>query len=550
MHLLKLFRIKSKSFYVFLILLGIMSSLTNVGILLLVNAAIGGKSLVLFGEYNYLAFIGLITISFLSTRYFQHYMVDLTNNIMYGLELTIVEKVRNSSFESFEKLGPERIYAAIGDTRVLSRVPEIFVTLINSAITLICSLAYLFWVSPMGGVTVLTLMIALLVLYLFRNTKIQRDMNQVRDMQDSYYSYLRELLGAFKQVRISPTRSNTLFSKFILSNRNSSKTLAIRASRKYVVNELIGVYSWYVVLGIIIFLLPLAFKANQAQIAAFITTVLFMMSPVAQLIMMFPLYTAFKIAVERIDNIDKQLQTDALPVPTEDVSATSFQSLRFENVVYKYSADNGSTFSLEVADFNLTKEEILFIIGGNGSGKTTFINVLTGLCKPVSGKIYIDERESTWQEFSVFCNSMAVVYTNQHLFRENYDEFDLSENNSKLSYFENMVNLDGVLKIDQEKNRVETKVSKGQQKRLSLMLALLENKPIIVLDEWAAEQDPQNRKLFYTRWLQEMKAMGKTIIAVTHDDDYYHVADRVMKFNFGHISQITTQVRETAEPMK
>jgi cyclic peptide transporter len=550
MHLLKLFQVKSRGFYIFLFLLGLMSSLTNIGILLLINTAIGGKSLVLFGDYNYVAFAGLIVVSFLTTQYFQHYMVDLTNNIMYGLELTIVQKVRNSSFDSFEKLGPERIYAAIGDTRVLSRVPEIFVTLINSAVTLICSLAYLFWVSPMGGLTVFVMMVALLLLYLFRNTRIQRDMNHVRDLQDSYYSYLRELLGAFKQVRISPVRSNNLFSNFILANRNKSKKLSIRTSRKYVLNELIGVYSWYIVLGVIIFLLPLAFQADKSQVAAFITTVLFMMSPVAQLIMMFPLYTAFKIAVERIDKIDKQLNTDALPVATTVQEPASFQSLRFDQVIYKYTADNAITFTLEVADFTLTREEILFIVGGNGSGKTTFVNVLTGLCKPVSGKIFIDEKEVDWEEYCNFCNSMAVVYTNQHLFRENYDGFDLSENNSQLSYFENMVNLDGVLKIDQEKSRIDTKVSKGQQKRLSLLLALMENKPIIILDEWAAEQDPQNRKLFYTRWLQEMKSMGKTIIAVTHDDDFYHVADRVMKFNFGRIAQITTQVRETAEPIK
>jgi ABC-type siderophore export system fused ATPase/permease subunit len=535
---------------VFLLLLGLMSSLTNIGILLLINTAIGGKSLPLFGDYNYIAFIALIFISFLSTQYFQHYMVDLTNNIMYGLELTIVQKVRNSLFESFEKLGPERIYAAIGDTRVLSRVPEIFVTLINSTITLICSLAYLFWVSPMGGATVLVMMIALLLLYLYRNKKIQRDMNLVRDLQDSYYSYLRELLGAFRQIRISPIRSNTLFNNFILENRNKSKVLSIRASRKYVLNELIGVYSWYIVLGGIIFVLPWAFQVDKTQIAAFITTVLFMMSPVAQLIMMFPLYTAFKISVERIDSIDKALDVDALPVASTATPVAHFKTLRFEQVVYKYTAENATTFTLEVADFTLTNEEILFIIGGNGSGKTTFINVLTGLCKPVSGKIYIDEKEVNWEQFSNFCNSMAVVYTNQHLFRENYDGFDLSENNSKLSYFENMVNLDGVLKIDQEHARIDTKVSKGQQKRLSLLLALLENKPIIILDEWAAEQDPQNRKLFYTRWLQEMKSMGKTVIAVTHDDDFYHVADRVMKFNFGHISQITTQPHETIETIK
>lgn len=535
MNFLQLFQFRSKAFYLFLIFMAIISSLTNIGILLLVNMALGGKVIPGIGDNGVFAFIVLIILSFLTTTFFQRYMVALTNGVMFNLELSIINKVRRATYESFEKLGPQKIYAAISDARLLSRVPEIFVTLINAGVTIICSLCYLFWVSLLGGVVVMILMLGLLLLYLYRNEKIEKDLNKVRDLQDSYYEALRELLDGFKQIRISFLRNHNLFNHYIMKNRNSSRELSIRASRKYVANELTGIYSWYLVLGVIIFLLPVVFKINISQLTAFITTVLFMMSPVSQLIMFFPFYTAFKIAIERINKIDKQLAQDELPDQQDAVKLPEFESLRFEGVRYTYNADEQTTFELELSDFSILKGETMFITGGNGSGKTTFVNILTGLCKPTGGKCFLNEIEISWDQLSAYANQMAVVYTNQHLFRENYDEHDLSRGNQQLSSFTQMLNLDGVLKIDYEKDRIDRRLSKGQQKRLSLLLSLMENKPIVVLDEWAAEQDPHNRALFYKEWLQTIKQMGKTVIAVSHDDDFYHVADRVVKFNYGKI---------------
>jgi cyclic peptide transporter len=546
MNLLNIFQSKSKLFYAALVFLGVTSSLMNLGILMLINTALGGKSVVSFGQNNYLVFLAVVIVSYLATAFFQNYMVELTNSILFDIELSIVQKVRNSTFESYEKLGSGHIFAAISDARILSRVPEIFVALSNAAVTLLCTVGYLFWVLPLGGVTLFALMAVLLVIYLYRNKRIEKDLNGVRDLQDVYYSSLRELLDGFKQVRISALRNDNLFNKFILVNRNTAKSLSIRTSKKYVSNELTGVYSWYLVLGATLFLMPVMFNVSPSQLTAFITAILFIMGPVSQLIMFFPFYTAFKISYQRINRLDKQLDSNAVTAAPEARRRGEFETIRFENVVYRYQKEDQTSFGLEVLDFQITAGEIMFIIGGNGSGKTTFINVLTGLYRPVSGSIYIDEQEVSYDEFAVFANNMATVFTNQYLFRENYDDHDLSDENEQMNEYTDMLNLAGIVKIDKEKNRVDTRISKGQQKRLSLMLALMENKPILILDEWAAEQDPQNRRHFYTKWIQAIRDSGKTVIAVSHDDDFYHQADRVVKFSYGRIVEETSPAAEAA----
>jgi ABC-type siderophore export system fused ATPase/permease subunit len=518
------------------------------GILMLINEAFSGKATFLTssGVPGYAVFVFLILVSFVSTAVFQNYMVELTNSVMFSLELSVIKKVRTASYESFEKMGAEKIYAAIGDTRILSRVPEIFVTLINSLVTIACSFLYFFWISPMACLVVLLLMSVLLVFYLYRNGKIEKDLNKVRDLQDVYYFSLRELLGGFRQIRISWLRNNNIYNRHILHNRNKSKDLSIQVSKKYVSNELTGVYSWYLVLGLVIYLIPAIFKTNSGELAAFITTVLFMMSPVSRLIMVIPFYATLRIAVERIGKIDEQLEVDALPDPAPGNFSRDFNTLRFEDIYYRYISEDSSSFTLELEDFNVSKGEIIFIVGGNGCGKTTFINLLTALCRAQGGKIFIDEQEVDWLTFSAFSNNMAVVYTNQILFQENYDDHDMSTDNRTLLGLEHMLNLNGILKINAEENRADVNLSRGQQKRLALLLALLEDKPIVVLDEWAAEQDPRNKKLFYTEWLQEMKRIGKTVIAVTHDEDFYHVADRVVRFEYGKIIADTWITKEPA----
>jgi len=543
MNLFQLLQSRSKTFYVFLAVLGLVSSVTNLGILMLINITLSGRSLSLFGNYSYLAYAILIVVSFGATAYFQTHMTALTNNMLFDMEISIIQKIRRSSFESFQKLGKHKIYAAINDASILSRVPEMIVDAINSSVTIVCAMCYLFWVAPLGGLMVLGLMAFLLVFYLFRNRKIERDINKVRDFQNAYYTSLYDLLHGFRQLKISGFRNNNLFNNYILENRTISKKMTIRTSRKYIINQLLASYSWYIVLGIIVFLLPVIFKFNVAQVAVFIATVLFLMSPVSSLVNLIPTYTTVKVSLERIDEIDKLLKPDAATDINSGKQAGHFNVIRFQDITYRYSDDNDNTsFTFNLPDFSIYKEEILLVVGGNGSGKTTFINILTGLFKPQSGRVFIDEKELSWREFCDFSNNMAVIFSDHYLFRTNYDKHDLSENNPRLKYFRDLINLNNVLKIDARYGQFDTDLSKGQQKRVALLAALLEDKPIVILDEWAAEQDPYNKNCFYTKWLETIRNMGKTVIVVSHDDTYYHKATRLVKFEFGKITSDNTRV--------
>jgi len=533
--LLDLIRTRSVFFYVVLIFLSLSQSVTNMGLLMVINMALGGKHLVFFGEYTYLVFIGLIIGSFLASFLFQNVMADLTNKMTFDLEVSFIQKVRTASYESFEKLGTEKLYSAIGDIRMLSRVPSSIVSLVNAAVTILCSLGYLLWVSPRSCITVVSMMVALLVFYLYRNKSIAKDMNELRDLQDTYYSFLGDLLSGFKQLKVLHRRNDNLFNNYILYNRSKAKDLSIGTTKKYVVNEMTGIYSWYVILGVVIFLLPAFFHTTVAQMAAFITAVLLMVSPVWQVIGLYQFFTELRIALERVGKIYSTLTDGSIPVQDRINSLPAFKSLRFEDVVYSYDSSASPGFELHLKEFSISREEVIFITGGNGSGKSTIINLLTGLYRPTSGKVFINDREVSWTEYCEFSNNMAIVFTNQHLFQENYDGHDLSDGNVPLAFWKKLLNLEGVFKVDKENGRIDTNLSKGQQKRLALLMAMLEEKPILVLDEWAAEQDPHNRSSFYLEWLEIIRKKGKAIIAVSHDDDYFNVADRLLKLQGGRV---------------
>jgi ABC-type siderophore export system fused ATPase/permease subunit len=236
---------------------------------------------------------------------------------------------------------------------------------------------------------------------------------------------------------------------------------------------------------------------------------------------------------------------------TADAKDTNtFLSLRFENVLYAYTNEDRAAFSLNLSSFDVQRGQIVFIVGDNGSGKSTFVNLLTGLCEPSAGNVWINEKKVSWGEFSRYANNMAVVFSNQHLFRENYDGHDLSQDNNLLNKYRLALNIDHILRLRQKTGTFDHRLSAGQQKRMALLLAILEQKPIMILDEFAAEQDSDNRKEFYTKWLKAIRDMGVTLIVITHDTDFFHVADRVVRFSGGKISEDVSNAVDGAVTMR
>jgi putative pyoverdin transport system ATP-binding/permease protein len=188
------------------------------------------------------------------------------------------------------------------------------------------------------------------------------------------------------------------------------------------------------------------------------------------------------------------------------------------------------SFSLEPLNFQLSKGELVFITGGNGSGKSTFLKVLAGLYPPAHGSIAVNGVVVGHDNRQSYRNLFANVFSDFHLFDRIYgikevdsdrvrELLELTDLSQKTSIVDHQI--------------TSLSLSSGQRKRLALVLSILEDKPILLFDEWAAEQDPPFRRKFYREILPWLKQQEKTVVAVTHDDDHYDVADRVLKMQFG-----------------
>jgi cyclic peptide transporter len=532
------FNERSVVFYISLMFLGIVNGASHSGLLLFINKMISNESKH-FSEYDGLIFFALIVLSFCCSKLFQSYMVNLTKDIVFKFELSVIQRLRGASFEAFEKIATEKVYTALGDTKILGTIPEAFINAFNSFVTVLCGVVYLFWVSFWGGVVVLVLMTSLLILYVTKNKKIEKDLVLLRELQNNYYKYLNDLLWGFKEVKMSNLVNQNLYNNFLKNNRVEDRTLSKKTSLGYLNNELIGNYSWYIILGTIMFILTKIFGLNVGQMTSFIITVLYLISPVGTLISLVPTYTHVKIARARLKEFDKNLGTAKNGIESAIVRKTDqeFKSIRFENVCYKYyDRERKKSFSLGPINVKISRGEIIFITGENGSGKSTFIKVITGLYQPTSGNIYINDSLVTSENFNCYKSYISVVFANNYLFNENYEEYNLNKSNKKLIDYMSLMKLTPELLLNEEKNIFKINLSKGQQKRLGMITVLMENREVVVLDEWAAEQDPEFRDYFYNQFLSILKGYKKTILAVTHDDVYYGNPDRIIKFQLGKIS--------------
>jgi putative pyoverdin transport system ATP-binding/permease protein len=294
-------------------------------------------------------------------------------------------------------------------------------------------------------------------------------------------------------------------------------------------------------IGAMVFVVPL-FSADFAGVSVkAATSVLFMFGSITALVSTLPVLAQANAAANNIRSMEHELDRVSRPAPPTREPIRAFSEISFSNVVFEHhDAHDNPTFSVGPLDLTLRAGETVFITGGNGSGKSTLIKLLTGLYRPSSGLIRLDGRVVDEQSVDGYRNMFAVVFSDYHLFKRLFGLMDAAQ-----------AQIDALLDLLEirDKTKVEKGVfgtldlSGGQRKRVALLVALIEDRPIVVLDEWAADQDPVFRKKFYEEMLPELKRQGKTVIAITHDDHYFRVADRQLKLEYG---QVAADVRGTS----
>jgi putative ATP-binding cassette transporter len=208
--------------------------------------------------------------------------------------------------------------------------------------------------------------------------------------------------------------------------------------------------------------------------------------------------------------------------------------LELKGVTHSYHNErDGSTFMLGPVDFTFKPGELVFLVGGNGSGKTTLAKLLSGLYMPEKGEISLDGTPITDQNRDDYRQFFSAVFYDFFLF-ESLLGLDPEKLDERAREYLARLQLDHKVQIKEgELSTID--LSQGQRKRLALLTAFLEDRPFYIFDEWAADQDPVFREIFYLQILSELKAKNKTVLVISHDDRYYHLGDHVIKLDYGKI---------------
>ena len=509
-----------------LLVFSLLGSILNFGILYSISMAISDKNAIGF-KYA-LFFFSLLTYSWLLNLMFQKKIIRLSNELIYENEIRVFKKVLNSRLIDFEKIGKERLYGTLEDLRSLVFIPFVITIGLNSSITILVGTVYLFIISSKAAIFFIASALILVFIYLFINRIVVRWSQQSRELNDYYFQIIRDVIDGFKELKLNSSLRLNLTNNFLVKNRISAKELEIKISNSFLITNLMGNFSFLAIVGLIAFVLPAFDILDQDLIGSFVVILLLISGALNTLFSLQNFYTRIFVANKRIELFIRDLDTNKHEHLNPTVTEDKFGEIVFDNVSFNYP---DSKFSISSVNLKIEKGETIFIIGGNGSGKSTFINLLTNLYNPSKGTIFFNKTPIGMANQG-YRDMLSVIYTNNYLFSENYNNYSFKDN-PELQDLIHQMQLDEI--ISKNEDITKKQFSKGQSKRISMILALLEKRPIVVLDEWAADQDPYFRKYFYETIMPKLKKEGKTIIAVTHDDNYFSYADRIIKFDYGTI---------------
>jgi len=372
-----------------------------------------------------------------------------------------------------------------------------------------------------------------LVLHFRRSTELRTLLQAAQRKENEFLGALTHLLDGFKEARMSQARSGDLYDH-IRGISQSVETVKAKAGTQFSAHYVLTQAMLYGLLAGIVFLLPRVSPDHLDMVPKLTAAILFVIGPLSAIVGAVPLYSTANVAAFNIFALEETLANavaDDLDGRQEAATPATFARLELKHVMFQY-ADHGqgSAFRLGPVSLHVDAGEIVFLVGGNGSGKSTLLKALTGLYHPQSGTITLDDTRLVPETATWYRSHFSPIFSDYHLFDRLYglSHVPAEQVNALL---QQMQIAD---KTTFEGGRFTTlDLSSGQRKRLALIVALLEDRPILVLDEWAADQDPHFRKHFYEVMLPALKQQGKTIIAATHDDRYFDVADRVIKLEYG-----------------
>ena len=458
--------------------------------------------------------------------------------IIHKMRLRLMDLIRRSELLEIEKIGRARIVASItSDTAVLTQASNMLCFTVQGAVLILFVGLYVAYLSIVAFLLTLVIVSGAAMIFHYKNKQLAEQKSESAAWERRLFDRLTDFLDGFKEVRLNAPRSDDLFNDALEVSKTAAN-IKIRTQAETFKMIVRSQISMYVLLGAVVFVAPnLSDTLGGASIAKTTTALLFVVGACFGLVQSIPILLNANAAAGRIDRLEEALQATLVERERRAITApTRFEKLEMRNIEFRYTDRFSDTvFKIGPIDFTLDRGELVFIIGGNGSGKSTFLRVLSGLYPPDSGEVLLDGRPVTNANRDEYRGLMSAIFFDYHLFQRLYgipdaEPFDVDRLLAQFRLAD---------KTSLSKGEFRTlDLSGGQRRRLALIVSLLEKRPIMLLDEWTAEQDPEFRLKFYDELLPEMMRAGATIVVITHDDRYLdelHLPARRIKMDYGRI---------------
>jgi putative ATP-binding cassette transporter len=514
-------------------LLGLAGGLSSAGLIAIVNRVVhhsteGGNLPAGFALIAVTKIVCGLASSFLLIRMSQNSVLDLCDELC--------ARILEAPFQEIERFGTGRLFALLtDDVYILSAAIQAIPPLtVNIAILAGCA-GYLVWLSWKASLVMLVFVLSGLAGYKLLMTRAYKAIRLARDSRDTLFRNFRSLTDGIKELKLSKRRRRAFLDAEIGGTINDLRQYGIAATRQYTLADGWSQIMFYALMAALLFALPGRANMSSESLSAFLFAALYASGPIWAIVGTIPAFARGRESLTRLQSVGFSIDSDR--TREEAPAGSAHPTVELRGVQFSYGsgeADRG--FTLGPLDLTLRPGELVFAVGGNGSGKSTFVKLLTGLYTPDAGEILLDGKPVELGGLEAYRENFSVVYSDFYLF-DRLLGVTGDELTSKARSYLDVLELSH--KVQLEGDRLSTtSLSQGQRRRLALLAAYLENRPIFVLDEWAADQDPAYRKIFYTRLLPELQAKGKTVVVVTHDDRYFHMSDRLLKLDYGALTEV------------
>ncbi|EAK0493693.1 multidrug ABC transporter permease/ATP-binding protein [Campylobacter lari] len=483
-------------------------------------------------------FMLLLLVFFASSSFVEFSLSIFGQNFIFKMQRRIVKQILDTNILSILNTTKAKILASLNnDVRSISfgllKLPEF----IQSSVLIICTSAYIAYLSLEIFFLCLVWIICVFLVDNFLMSKVYFYFKNARENDDALQKNYQNILQGHKELTLNPLRAKYYYENEFEKNALKKKKSSTMGNILHILSNNWSNSAMLALVGVE-FYMALNYKFASLQSATTIAlSILFLRAPLGAMIGSFPTLMMAKIALDKILNLNLENYTHEFKIGQ---SSKAWQKLYFKNVSFAYN----EKFALEPINLELKKGECVFLIGKNGSGKSTFSMILAGLFTDFKGDIFLDNEKITKKNIYEYRSLVSAIFSDFHLFEHILEDDKFSKED--LVYWLEILELNE--KVEFIENTFNTiKLSAGQKKRLAMLNALLEKRDILILDEWAADQDPMFRKFFYTKLLPLLKQKGITIFAITHDDVYFDMADRILLAQNGQICELKGDIKELAK---